>query len=109
MNLSVCAFLDAASSTRSMTFMAVDSECMAVTLTLIIPVRLTEPLRTVFPGPVPRGADSPVRALMSREVHPSITSPSRGMRSPGLTTMISPTDTVSGLTDTTSPSVSRLA
>ena len=70
---------------------------------------MTQPERIGSPIPASRGALSPVRATVFKEVAPSITVPSIGTFSPGFTTMISPTDTSSGLTVTTFPSRSTFA
>ena len=49
------------------------------------------------------GTDSPVSALVSSIDSPSVTIPSKGIFSPGFTTISSPIETVSGATTTSSP------
>ena len=70
---------------------------------------LTQPEITSLSGDASRGRDSPVRAeVLTLEV-PSSTTPSKGMRSPGFTTMMSPRATSSGSTCSSLPSRSILA
>jgi hypothetical protein len=91
MNSSLLDLFDAASSTSARILETVDSSKGLVTLSLINPLRLTQPLSTVSPTPTSQGSDSPVSAIVFSEVFPSMISPSRGIFSPALTQMISPT------------------
>ena len=106
---SALAFLLLEFSTKSKIFATVDSPKGLFTFTWSTPVRLTQPLTTSSPACTSRGRDSPVRAAVSREEVPSNTVPSRGTRSPALTTITSPTETSSGSTWTSSPFRSMLA
>ena len=98
MKCSLVDFFSLAFSTRSKILETVDSSQQRVTFTRRRPVWLTQPLMTMSPGTTSRGTDSPVRAAVSRAEVPSSTCPSRGTRSPGLTTITFPTATSSGST-----------
>ena len=104
MNLSVGAFLERDSSTSSSTLEAVESSYSLVTSTTILDERFTVPETTSSPGPTSRGRDSPVRARVSTADDPSTILPSRGIFSPGMTAMVSPTETSSGSTVSVLPS-----
>ena len=86
-----------------------DSSKSFVTLMLRTPILLIIPAKTVSPSLTVRGTDSPVNADVSTCELPSIISPSKGIFSPGLTTIISPIFTVSGDTFLSSPSIWILA
>ena len=90
-------------------FDTVLSPKLLVVRTVITPEMLTHPEKTSSPTPTSRGTLSPVKATVFREVAPSVTTPSRGIFSPGRMTMLSPTDTSSGLTVRVLPSRSTLA
>ena len=109
MKFSARAFLLPAFSTRSRILETVDSPNAFVTRTRKSPLWLTQPLMTSSPSPTSRGRLSPVSAAVSSVERPSSTTPSSGTRSPGLTTMTSPTATSSGSTFSALPSRSRLA
>ena len=64
----------------------------------------TNPLRTSSPSETCLGTGSPVMALVSMKLSPDSMTPSIGTISPGLITMVSPTCTVSVLTDVSIPS-----
>ena len=101
---------EAAFSTRSRIFEAVDSSNSVVVRMRSTPVMLMEPLSTTSSGPTSRGLLSPVRALVFSALLPSTITPSSGIFSPGFTTMMLPTSTSSGSTVSVSPSsFSRLA
>ena len=59
---------------------------------------LIDPLKISCPTSISLKADSPVKALVSKDEAPSFTIPSRGTFSPGLTSKTSPTFTSSGRT-----------
>ena len=101
--------LSLAFSTRSSTLEAVDSPNDLVTRARTTPETLTQPESSSSPTPAGRGMDSPVSAMVSRLVSPSSTTPSSGTRSPGLTTMVSPTRTSAGLTTFSAPSRTTVA
>ena len=65
---------------------------------VILAERFTVPETTSAPGKTSLGIDSPVRARVSNVDVPSVILPSRGILSPGSTTMTSPTETSSGST-----------
>ena len=109
MNCSDRAFRLPAFSTRSRIFATVESPNSLVVRTRSTPVRLTQPEITSSPGWMSRGRDSPVRAAVFRVETPSSTTPSRGTRSPGRMTMVSPTVTSSGSTRRVLPFSSKLA
>ena len=85
-------------STISSIFDTVDSSNILVTLILITPERLMHPLITSSPASTSFGRASPVSEEVSIEEFPSITVPSRGIFSPGLTSTISPILTSYGST-----------
>ena len=109
MKFSVRAFFSLAFSTSSRMRLTVDSPKGLVVRTRSTPVMLMQPEMTSSPASAWRGADSPVRAAVSSCVAPSRMTPSMGTRSPGLTTMTSPTATSSGPTCAKPPSRSTLA
>ena len=109
MKLSLFDLFSEAFSTRSRIFEAVDSPNALVTLARMTPERFTQPEIILSFGPIVRGTLSPVSATVSRLDVPSRTKPSIGTFSPGLTTIVSPTFTSSGLTVKTFPSRSTLA
>ena len=96
-------------STSSSIFATVDSPKALVTVTFISPVRLMQPDMTFSPTPAVLGIDSPVSAAVSTVVEPSATMPSRGIFSPGFTTITSPGFTSFGSTLRISPFSSMLA
>ena len=61
---------------------------------------LTQPEMTSAPGSTWRGTDSPVSAAVSSWEVPSVTTPSMGTRSPGLTTIVVPGATSAGSSST---------
>ena len=87
----------------------VDSPKALVVRTFSTPVRLMQPLIISSPAFTSRGRLSPVRAAVSREESPSMTSPSIGTFSPGCTTITLPTGIWSGSTCSREPSLSILA
>ena len=105
MNFSVGAFLDTDSSTSSSTLAAVESSYSLWTSTVSLDEMLIVPETTSVPGNTSRGMDSPVSARVSRVDVPSTTLPSRGIFSPGRTTILSPTETSSGSTVSIEPSL----
>ncbi len=96
-------------STRLMMREAVDSLKFLVTFTRMTPDRLMHPLFTASPWRTSRGMLSPVRASVLSEVAPSVMMPSRGIFSPGRTTMVSPTLTSCGDTSLKLPLRSTVA
>ena len=106
MKRSVRAFFSLAFSTSSRMRDTVDSAKGAFTFTRITPVMLMQPETAATPGSTTVGTLSPVSALVSSWLLPSTTSPSSGTRSPGLTTITSPTATVAGSTCMRLPSSS---
>ena len=96
-------------STSSRILDTVDSPNTLVVRIFRTPVMLMQPLMTSSPSWASRGRLSPVRALVFRVELPSATMPSRGIFSPGCTTMTVPMDTSSGSTCTSCPSCSILA
>ena len=90
MKFSVRAFLSEAFSTSSRMRLTVDWSKGLVTRTVSMPVMFTQPDTTSSPAPATLGTDSPVSDEVSSWLAPSTTTPSRGTRSPGLTTMRSP-------------------
>ena len=80
-----------------------------VTCTSRAPVPLIDPANTSCPGPASTGTDSPVIADTSRAVRPETTSPSVATRSPGRTSIRSPTASSAGATVTWVPSRSTVA
>ena len=109
MNFSLLDLLSFAFSTKSKIFVAVDSSKTLVTLTRIIPERLMQPERIISLAATFLGMLSPVSATVSSVDVPSIISPSTGTFSPGLITIISPTDMLSGFTTNISPFLSTFA
>ena len=87
----------------------VDSPNGLLTRTVSSPVMLTQPETTSSPSATERGNDSPVSAAVSSSEEPETTTPSKGTRSPGLTTISSPTETSLGSTCTNEPSRMTLA
>ena len=108
MKFSVRAFFSEAFSTSSRMRLTVDSPKGLVVFTRSRPVMLMQPEMIWLPASTWRGTDSPVSAAVSSWLSPSVTTPSMGTRSPGLTTMMSPTETSSGSTCTSSPSASSI-
>ena len=102
-------FLFVAFWTNSIILLAVESEYFFVVLTLIKCSLFIKPLTTKSPTLTYRGMLSPVNAEVFNIVLPSTTSPSIGIFSWGLITMISPIFTSSGLTFSTAPFLSTLA
>ena len=96
-------FLELAFSTRSRILETVDSPNSLVVLIFKIPVRLIHPEMISSPALISLGTLSPVRAAVLRELVPSVTTPSIGTFSPGLTTMMVPISTSSGSTFSRSP------
>ena len=90
------AFFSCAFSTSSMMRAAADSPAIFVVSISITLSVLIAPAITSLPTNTRRGTASPVRADVSRNDFPCTTVPSIGMRSPGLTSMVSPTFTSSG-------------
>ena len=74
------------------------------TLTSSAPLKFTKPESTLLPACTAKGFDSPVRAAVSSVEEPETTSPSRAIRSPALTSMISPARTSSAFTTSLFPS-----
>ena len=103
MKFSVGAFLAEAFSTRSVIFDTVDSPKLFVIFSVSKPLWLMQPDRASSPLRMLLGTDSPVSALVSSMDSPSTTMPSSGIFSPGFTTMISPTATLSGETTCNTP------
>ena len=109
MKLSLLDLRSPAFSTNSRILVAVDSPNSLVTRMRSTPDRFTQPENTPSSSSTSRGWLSPVSATVSSADCPSIIIPSIGIRSPGSTTIISPTATSSGITRTISPSRSTLA
>ena len=109
MKFSVRAFFSLAFSTSSRMRLTVDWPNGFVVRMRSTPVMLMQPETAVSPASAWRGIDSPVIAAVSRRDDPCSITPSIGTRSPGLTTMTSPTATSSGSTCTGSPSRSMVA
>ena len=80
-----------------------------VTFTVISPVLLIMPARTVSFTLIDLGTGSPVKGNVSTKEEPSITSPSRGIFSPGLIIISSSGLTSSGETVLISPLLFRFA
>ena len=83
-------FLLVAFSISSKILETVLSSKLVVTLTLMIPSLLIEPLRTSLPSLTKTGTASPVSIEVSNELVPSTMTPSNGSFSPTLTSRISP-------------------
>ena len=98
MKFSTFAFLELAFSTSSRILATVESSNSLVVRTFRVPLPLTQPLMISSPTTAFLGTDSPVRAAVSMRDSPSTTTPSRGILSPGFTTMMVPTSTSSGST-----------
>ena len=103
MKRSVGAFASCASSTSRTTRAMVLSAAAAVTRTLSTPSALIVPAKTASPTPLRFGVLSPVTGASSMSLEPSVISPSAGMRSPGRTTMTSPTASCSAGTSAVPP------
>ncbi len=95
-NLSDFDFLPLAFSTSSRILLTVDSPNSLVTWAVITPLKFIVPLKSSSPGTTSRGSDSPVKAEVSKVELPEISLLSRGIFSPGLIIIISPTFTLSG-------------
>ncbi len=102
-------FLELAFSTRSRILDAVDSSNFLVVLIMRTPDMLIHPLITSSPLTISLGRLSPVSALVFRVEVPSVTIPSMGIFSPGLTIIIEPVSTSSGSTLSICPLNSMLA
>ena len=85
------------------------SSAVVLTSTSSTPVPLIDPANTSPPGPASTGTDSPVIAETSSAVRPVRITPSVAMRSPGLTTIRSPTRSCAGASTTSRPSRSTVA
>ena len=104
MKFSALAFFSEEFSTSSRIFATVLSSKRLCVLTWITPERFIVPLVTLSPTVLSAGRLSPVRAAVLTEVEPSIISPSSGIFSPGLITIVSPSSTSSGDTVSSFPS-----
>lgn len=109
MNLSVGALLSCASSTRRTTRAIVLSSAAAVTLTFNTPSVLIVPAKTASISDFRFGVLSPVTGDSSTSLDPSTIAPSAGMRSPGRTTMRSPTASMAAGISTVPPCLSTSA
>lgn len=109
MKFSVGAFLLLAFCTSSRILEIVDSPNSFVTSISNTPFLLMDPDKTSLPGSTSRGSASPVRADVSKAELPSTTRPSRGIFSPGFTSIKSPMPTSSGVTLRISLPILRLA
>ena len=109
MKFSTFAFLLLAFSTSSKILATVESSNSFVVRIFSVPLPLTQPLIISSPSDALLGTDSPVSAAVSINDSPSIATPSRGILSPGFTTIIVPTSTSSGSTVTNFPSSSTFA
>ncbi len=85
------------------------SSALVVTSTSRTPPPLIEPASTLAPGPASTGTDSPVSAETSSDVAPVRITPSVATRSPGRTTIASPTTSSPGSTSTSMPPRSTVA
>ena len=109
MNSSVGALRADASSTRCSMRDTADSPAGRNTRRrTTLPVAII-PADTSLPVAIARGSDSPVRADVSNAASAVSSSPSRGTRSPGFTSIVSPTATSSGAHVTTSPFLTTAA
>src|SRR5574344_1042511 len=106
---STLAFFSDEFSTSSRIFDTVLSPNVLVVFTVITPVRLSVPDITLSDTDPSTGEASPVRAAVLTVVSPSITMPSSGIFSPGLTITVSPTATLSGGTRICSPFLTATA
>ncbi len=95
MNRSVGALLSCACSTSRTTRAIVLSSAVAATLTRNTPSMLIVPAKTMSPSAFRPGTLSPVTGASFISDEPSRIFPSAGIRSPGLTTMTSPTERLS--------------
>ena len=103
-------FLELAFSTSSRILDAVDSPNCFVVLIFTTPEIFIQPLETSSSARTSRGTLSPVNAEVFNVVVPSTIIPSRGIFSPGFTTITEPIATVSGSTVSVSPfSLTRFA
>ena len=102
-NFSVGAFLFEAFSTNSKILETVDSLKFLLTLTFKTPLVLIHPAKISSFIDISLGTDSPVKAEVSIKLVPSITIPSNGTLSPGLTIISSSILTVSGFTFSSTP------
>ena len=109
MNFSDFDFFELEFSTKSRIFDTVDSPNTLVVLILTVPERLMQPEITSSPDFALRGTLSPVSAAVSSDVVPSTITPSIGIFSPALTTIILPISTSSGSTVSILPSRSTFA
>ena len=87
----------------------VDSAKRFVVRMVSTPSSLMQPLMTSSPALTRRGRLSPVNATVLRLDWPSTTTPSSGTFSPGLTRMVEPMATESGLTRCKPSDCTRLA
>ena len=71
----------------------------------MVPVKFNDPDNTSLLEDTSTGIDSPVKAFVSKEDSPLIIIPSSGIFSPGLTSIMSPTLTLSGSTISYVPSL----
>ena len=93
-----------ASSTMRMIWPSAASLPTRVARNVTLPVVLTVPPMTSSPGFLATDIGSPVSIDSSRADAPSVTTPSTGTRSPGLTITASPTSTASTATSVSLPS-----
>ena len=98
MNFSDFAFTSLASFVRWRILETALSENSFVVSILMTPSVLMNPARTSSPAAILRGTLSPVSADVSANDSPEMILPSRAIRSPGRTSIVSPTAIVSGLT-----------
>ena len=96
-------------STSSSILDTVDSPNSLVVFIFKTPVKLMQPLITSSPALTSFGRLSPVNAEVLSVESPSSIIPSMGIFSPGNTVMISDTDTSSGDTFSSFPSISTFA
>ncbi len=99
-SLCVGALEACASSTRCMSLARVESADVAVTETSRRPEVLRVPANTLSPRPLSTATGSPVTDDSSTPEAPRSTIPSSAIRSPGRTTIVSPTATSAGVTST---------
>ena len=107
--LAIGAFVEEASETIFMICESVVSSPTLVALAFIKPPVFTVAAETVSPSALSTGMLSPVSADSFTAVLPSVTIPSTGIFSPGLTTNMSPTLTSSIPTSVSTPSLSTTA
>ena len=109
MKRSIFGLLAAAFSTESIILVTMDSSNTFSTLILITPDVFKHPDVTSVPTLADTGTGSPVTVDVSIIVSPSVITPSRGIRSPGRTSKISPSSASSAsITDTSPCSSTRL-